>query len=60
MRNILIFPDGTEQHFMYPANREVEVGEKLQVILKDDIVHVLTISKIEKKEKDVYYYLDFS
>ncbi len=60
MRNILVFPDGSEQDFQYPSNREIKVGEKLQVQLKDETVHIIQISKIQKEEKAVYYYLSLS
>lgn len=45
---------------MYPTNRDVEVGERLQVVLSDDNVHVLQIQRIEKEENNIYYYLAYS
>jgi len=59
MRNILVFPDGTEQDFMYPPNREITVGEKLQAEWLDDTVHIYTVREIEKTEKAIYYYLSY-
>jgi hypothetical protein len=59
MRNVLIFPDGTHHHFMYPTNRDIEIGQKLQLSLSDDSIHVLTVSSIEKNETGVYYHLSF-
>lgn len=59
MRNILVFPDGTEHQFQYPVNREVEVGSKLQVQLQDDNIHLMKVTEIDKQEKAVYYKLGF-
>lgn len=59
MRNILVFPDGSEHQFQYPTNREVEVGDKLQVQLQDDNLHIMKIAEIDKQEKAVYYKLAF-
>ncbi len=60
MRNILVFPDGSEQDFQYPSNRDLEVGEKLQVQLKDEIIHVMQITQIIRKEKAIHYHLSLS
>lgn len=59
MRNILVFPDGTKHPFMYPNNREVEVGTPLQTILADR-VEILKVSRIVKTEKEIYYHLSLS
>jgi hypothetical protein len=60
MRNILVFPDGTMQDFMYPTNREIVVGEKLQIHMSDNSVYIMQVVRIEKKEKAIYYYLQLS
>jgi hypothetical protein len=60
MRNILVFPDGSTQDFMYPPNRDIDVGEKLQIQMLDDSVQIMQIYKIEKKEKAIYYYLKYA
>ena len=60
MRNVLVFPDGSQHDFMYPTNRDIEVGEKLQVQFKDDSIHVLIVKNIEKTDKVIYYYLSYS
>jgi hypothetical protein len=57
MRNVLLFPDGTEHDFMYPTNREVQVGDKLQVQMRDDSISVLTVSHIQKTDLVIYYHL---
>lgn len=59
MRNILVFPDGSQHPFMYPMNRDINEGDKLKVVLQDDSIEVMTIQKIEQKGKDIYYYLSF-
>jgi hypothetical protein len=57
MRNILVFPDGTEQDFMYPPNRDIEVGETLVVHMLDDSIQIMKVTRIEKKEREIRYYL---
>lgn len=57
MRNVLLFPDGTEHDFMYPTNREVKIGDKLQVQMRDDSISVLTVSHIQKTDLVIYYHL---
>lgn len=57
MRNVLVFPDGTEHDFMYPKNREVTVGEQLQILTKDDVIHILTLNRIQKTDQVIYYHL---
>jgi hypothetical protein len=59
VRNILVFPGDIHHNFMYPENREIKAGDKLQVELKDNRIDVLTIIKIEKTEKEIYYYLSY-
>jgi hypothetical protein len=60
MRNVLLFPDGTSQDFMYPPNREVEVNEMISVTMLDDSVHNMEIKHIERTEKVIYYHLAYS
>lgn len=60
MRNILVFPDGSEHHFQYPKNRELEIGETLQAQLQDETIHVMTVVRVEKKEKEIFYHLELS
>ncbi|MEB9419911.1 hypothetical protein [Bacillus cereus group sp. BfR-BA-01318] len=59
MRNVLVFPDGTEQDFMYPHNRDVLVGEKLQVQMKDNALHILEVWNIQHTDKVIYYHLKY-
>lgn len=59
MRNILIFPDGTEHDFMYPTNRDIVVGSKFQVELSDNRVDVLTVKHIQKTDREIYYHLSY-
>ena len=59
MRNVLLFPDGTEHDFMYPTNRDVQVGQKLQVQMQDDSIRVLTITHIQQTDKVIYYHLSY-
>ena len=56
MRNILVFPDGTEQDFLYPDNRVIFVGEKLQVQMQCNSVHILEIYNIQHTDKIIYYH----
>lgn len=64
MRNILVFPDGNKQDFMYPADRKMILGQKIQIQMNDDSIHVLSISSIEPKDLDgvpeIHYYLEYS
>ncbi|MEB2276964.1 hypothetical protein LAV82_23380 [Bacillus sp. ILBB4] len=64
MRNILVFPDGNKQDFMYPADRKISLGQKIQVQMNDNSIHVLSIVCIEPKDlgtvPTIYYYLDHS
>jgi hypothetical protein len=60
MRNVLIFPDGTQHQFMYPMDRELEINMKLQAQMKDNSIHVFKVKEIQKKEKEVYYFLELS
>jgi hypothetical protein len=59
MRNILVFPDGTQQDFMYPQDRDIEVGTELQVTMMDDSVHRMKVSSIEREEKRILYRLTY-
>jgi hypothetical protein len=59
MRNILVFPDGSEHQFMYPTNRTIEVGEQLQVDMEDGNTHLLKVLEIQKTDLEVYYHLGF-
>ncbi|KAF2421629.1 hypothetical protein [Bacillus subtilis] len=61
MRNILVFPDGNQHDFLYPINRDIEVGERLQVHLSSsESIHVLVVKEIQKTEKAVFYLLDYA
>jgi|GEM_PF-2762983 len=60
MRNVLVFPDKSEHDFMYPVNRDIHIGERLQVQFQDHTVHVLVVTDIKKTDKVIYYYLSFS
>jgi hypothetical protein len=60
MRNVFLFPDGHEQDFMYPANRDVEVGTELQVVMLDDSVHILRVAEITQEEKRIVYRLEYT
>lgn len=57
MRNVLLFPDGTEHDFMYPVNREVQVGDKFQIEMRDNSIRVLKLSHIQKTDTIIYYHL---
>lgn len=59
MRNYLVFPDGTKQSFMYPEDRDITVGEEILVTMFDDSVQFMKVSRIEKKEKEILFYLSF-
>lgn len=59
MRNVLIFPDGREQDFQYPPNREVLVGEQLEITMLDDSVHILYIDRISPEDKRINYFLKY-
>lgn len=59
MRNILVFPDGKEQDFMYPPNRDITVGVQLQIQMDDDSTRVMSVKHIQKTDKEIYYHLDF-
>lgn len=58
VRNILVFPDGTKEQFMYPSNRTIEVGEQFQVTLGSN-THILKVESIDKKDIEVFYYLSY-
>ncbi len=57
MRNILVFPDGTEQDFLYPINREILVGETLTAELIGGSALLFTIEEIRPEEKAIRYIL---
>lgn len=61
MRNILVLPDGSQQSFAYPLNREVEVGTQLQIEMMDDSIHKVTVIKkeIKQEENTIYYYCEY-
>ncbi|WP_067923949.1 hypothetical protein [Alicyclobacillus shizuokensis] len=59
MRNVLVFPDGKEQDFMYPANRDVEVGTPLQVEMADGSVHILHVTEIIREDRKILYKLSY-
>lgn len=58
MRNVLVFPDGSKHDFMYPTDRDIDIGSPFQVQMKDDSIRVLRVKSIEKTEKAIYYYLE--
>lgn len=61
MRNVLVFPDGSYYDFMYPSNREIKEGERLQVhISNSENVHVLRVNEIQRTEKVIFYMLEIS
>lgn len=57
MRNVLIFPDGSRQEFQYPSNREIAVGESLQVQMKDESIQVMKILAIEQQGREIHFKL---
>lgn len=59
MRNILLFPDGKEEDFMYPPNRDIVVGEKLQLAMHDGSTQLLNIVDIVQEEKRILYKLEY-
>lgn len=61
MRNVLVFPDKTEVDFMYPADREIEVGGKLVCESENEVKHLLEIEKIEvnKEKRTIFYHLKY-
>lgn len=60
MRNILVFPDSSEKDFMYPANRDISVGDVLQAEMKDNSIHLLKVSDIQKSQKEIRYILEMT
>jgi hypothetical protein len=59
MRNVLLFPNGHEQDFMYPPNRDIEVGTELEIVMLDDSVHRLKVGQIIPEEKRIVYVLQY-
>ncbi|MGG1453464.1 hypothetical protein ABE325_21380 [Bacillus licheniformis] len=60
MRNVLVFPDGSEHDFLYPTNREIKEGECLQVHLSgNENIHILKVKEIQRTEKAIFYLLDY-
>lgn len=59
MRNILVLPNGDHVHFMYPASRDIEVNEPLEITLLDDTKETFTINEIIEapSDKSIYYFL---
>lgn len=60
MRNVLVFPDGLECDFMYPKNRDVEVGTNLKVDMVDESCHYMKVVEIKKTSRCIYYYLNYA
>jgi len=59
MRNVLVFPDGTEQDFMYPPDRDVTVGEKLVLQMTDNSEHHFVVAEIVHEAKRILYKLSY-
>lgn len=59
MRNFLVFPDGTRIDFMYPSNRDIEVGTRFNLTNEEDQIKVIEVKNIEKTEKEVLFYVDY-
>jgi hypothetical protein len=57
MRNILIFPDGSKQHFMYPENRDIVIGEQIQGQMNNDSIVIFEVSSIETHGNEIHYIL---
>jgi hypothetical protein len=59
MRNVLVFPSGDEQDFMYPPDREVIEGTELEVVMMDESTHRLKVTSIVREEKRILYHLSY-
>jgi hypothetical protein len=59
MRNMLQFPDGSVMPFMYPMDREIEVGTLLRCLAVDNSEHVLRVVHIEQQERQIVYHLQY-
>ncbi len=59
MRNILILPDGTEVDFMYPKDRQIIVGTRLNVVMEDDSLRLYNVFNIVQKDHAILYYLNY-
>jgi hypothetical protein len=59
MRNVLVFPNGQEEDFMYPKDRDVVKGTEFSITMLDESVHVLKVSKIVREEKRIVYNLSY-
>lgn len=57
MRNILVFPDGYEEHFMYPKDRIIPIGETFEVTEESGVVFY-KVSSIKKEKYEVYFILE--
>lgn len=60
MRNILVLPDGTEMHFMYPKDHKIEVGYPFNITLQDDTIVSPKVIRIEQHptEPEIRYILE--
>ncbi|GAK41960.1 hypothetical protein TCA2_4452 [Paenibacillus sp. TCA20] len=59
MRNVFVLPDGTEQHFMYPVERDIEIGDRFAAHFSDNSDHILTLTSIVHEEKRILYKLSY-
>lgn len=59
MRNIFIFPNNEEVHIKYPENRDIEVGTRFYISYDDGSSRLVEVKRIEQKEKNIYYFLEF-
>lgn len=60
MRNILVLPDGSEMHFMYPKDHIIEVGYPFSITLLDDTIIHPKVNRIEQHptEPEIRYFLE--
>lgn len=58
MRNIFVLPDGSEQQFQYPENRDINVGEVLSFFYSDGSKYHLRVKEIKFIGRNVYYYME--
>lgn len=42
---------------MYPSNRDIEVGELLQIQMSDDSIVIARIHAIEQHDREIHYLL---
>lgn len=53
----MILPDGSRHEFMYPSNRDIDVGEKFSIQMNSDSVQVATVYEIETHDREIHYLL---